>query len=121
MPVYHILPWSNAYVTMLNYAHLYMSCLYCVTKKRDYIYIKSGLRGARNCVGELALRFEMVASFYVCQPNHSYAVFIFSLHSDPTCAIVVADVLHRVWSELPHQESYLFIGLWPHCFHKIMS
>ena len=68
---------------------------------------KSGLRRVRNCVGELALRFETVAPFYVCQPDHSYAVFMISLHSDPTRAIVVAGVLHRVWSELPHQGSYL--------------
>ena len=68
---------------------------------------KSGLRRVRNCVGELAVRFETVASFYVCQPNHSYAVFMFSLYSDTTCAIVVAGVLHLVWSELPHQGSYL--------------
>ena len=54
-------------------------------------------------MGELALRFEMVASFYVHQPNHSYTDFKFSLHSDPTCAIVVAGVLHSVWSELPQQ------------------
>ena len=68
--------------------------------------IKSGLRRVRNCVGELALRFETVRSVILrvsAQPNHSYAVFMFSLHSDPTRAIVVAGVLHRVWSELPHR------------------
>ena len=59
-----------------------------------YTTNKSGLKRVRNCVGELALRFETVASFYVCQPNHSYAVFMFSLHSDPTRAIVVAGVHH---------------------------
>ena len=84
------------------------------------IIIKSGLGRVRNCVSKLALCIEMVASFYMSQPNHSYADFMFSLHSDPTRAIVVAGVLHRVWSELPHQGSYLFIGLWPHSFHKIM-
>ena len=68
---------------------------------------KSVLRKVRKCVGELALCFEMVASFYVCQPNHSYADFMFSLHSDLTRATVVAGVLHRVWSELPHQGSTL--------------
>ena len=26
-------------------------------------------------MGELALRFEMVASFYVCHPNRSYRVY----------------------------------------------
>ena len=67
--------------------------------------IKSVLGRVRNCVGEQALRCEMVASSYVHQPNHSYAVFLFRLHSDLTCAIVVADVLHSVWSELPHQGS----------------
>ena len=55
---------------------------------------KSGLRRVRNCMGELALRFETVGSFCMCQPNHSYAVFMFSLHSDPTRAIVVAGVLY---------------------------
>ena len=63
---------------------------------------KSVLRRVRNCVGKLA-----VVSFYLRQPNHSYADFMFSLHSDLTRAIVVAGVLHCVWSELPHQGSYL--------------
>ena len=69
--------------------------------------IKSVLGRLRNCVGEQALRCEMVASSYVYQPNHSYADFTFSLHSDLTRAIVVAGVLHCVWSELPHQGSTL--------------
>ena len=74
-------------------------------------------------MGELALCFEMVASFYMCQPNHSYSHFMFSLHSDLTCVTVVADVMHCIWSELPPPREYptvLFIGLWPHSFHKIM-
>ena len=37
-----------------------------------YGTIKSVLRRVRDCMGELALRFETVASFYMCQPNHSY-------------------------------------------------
>ena len=45
---------------------------------------KSVLGRVRNCVGERALRCEMVASSYVCQPNHNYADFMFRLHSDPT-------------------------------------
>ena len=52
-------------------------------------------------MGELALRFETAASFYVCQPNRSYADFMFSLHSDPTCAIVVAGVLHESGQSYP--------------------
>ncbi len=36
---------------------------------------KSVLGRVRNCVGEQALRCEMVASSYVCQPNQSYADF----------------------------------------------
>ena len=46
----------------------------------------------------------MVASFYVCQPNHSYS----RLHSDLTRANVVTDVLHyvRVWSELLNTLQY---------------
>ena len=68
---------------------------------------KSGLRRVRNCVGEQALCCEIVASSYACQPNHSYADFMFRLHSDHTRAIVVAGVLHSVWSELPHQGSTL--------------
>ena len=62
---------------------------------------KSVLGRVRNCVGEQALCCEMVASSYVHQPYHSYADFMFRLHSDPTHAIVVAGVLHCVWSELP--------------------
>ena len=69
--------------------------------------IKSVLGRVRNCVGKQALHCEMVASSYVHQPNHSYANFMFGLHSDLTRAIVVADVLHSVWSELPHQGSTL--------------
>ena len=61
-------------------------------------------------MGELSLRSEMVAPFYVYQPNHiphSYLHFMFSLHSDLTRANVVTDVLHCVWSELPHQGNTL--------------
>ena len=52
-----------------------------------------------------------------------YAVFMLSLHSDLTRAVVVTDVLYSVRSELPHQgntPTVLFIGLWPHSFHKIV-
>ena len=59
--------------------------------------VKSVLGRVHNCVGERALRCEMVASSYVCQPNHNYADFMFRLHSDPTSVLVVADVLHYVW------------------------
>ena len=47
-----------------------------------------------------AIRCEIVASSYVCQPNHTHADIMFHLHSDHTRAIVVAGVLHSVWSEL---------------------
>ena len=71
---------------------------------------KSGLRRVRDCVGELAPRFEMVASFYVCQPNHSYSHFMFSytviLHACH-CGCRCTAVLHCVRSELPHQGSTL--------------
>ena len=30
-------------------------------------------------MGELALHFEMVVSFYVCQPNHSYADLVYTV------------------------------------------
>ena len=63
---------------------------------------KSVLGRVRNCVGKQALRCEMVVSSYVHQPNHSYANFMFSLRSDLKHAIVAADVLHSIWSELPH-------------------
>ena len=57
---------------------------------------KSVLGRVRNCVGEQALHCEMVASSYVCQPNHSYAESMFRLHSDHTRGCVVAGVLHSV-------------------------
>ena len=82
-----------------------------------YIKSASRLRRVRNCVGELALRFEIVASFYVCQPNHSYSHFMFSLHSDLTRATVQCLVRTIPPRECP---TVLFIGLWPHSFHKIM-
>ena len=75
---------------------------------------KSGLRRVHNCMGELALYFEMVVSFYVCQPNHSYSHFMFSLHS--ARAIVVAGVLHLYLVRATPPREYLtvlFIGLWP--------
>ena len=55
-------------------------------------YGKSVLGRIRNCVG---LCCEMVASFYECQPNHSYVDFMFRLHSDLTRGVVVAGVLYR--------------------------
>ena len=86
---------------------------------------KSGLRRVRDCVGELAPRFEMVASFYVCQPNHSYSHFMFSLHSDPTHAIVVAGVLQYCTVSgqsyptkgVPYSIIHMFVATQ---FHKIM-
>ena len=41
-------------------------------------------------MGERALRSETLASSYVYQPDHSYADFVFRLHSDLTHAIDVA-------------------------------
>ena len=86
---------------------------------------KSVLGRVCNCVGEQALRGEMMASSYVYQPNHSYADFTFSLHSDLIRAIVVAGTrcaaLCLVRATPPRRyPTGLFIGLWPHSFHKIM-
>ena len=87
----------------------------------------SGLRRVRNCVGELALHFETVASFYMCQPNHGYSHFMFSLHihSDPTRAIVVAGVLSALClvRATPPREypTVLFTGLWPRSFHVLVQ
>ena len=45
---------------------------------------------------------------------------MFCLHSDLTHAIVVLDVLHNVWSELPRQENTLKDYSQACSFHKIM-
>ena len=88
--------------------------------------IKSVLGRVRNCVDEQALHCEMAVSSYVCQPNHSYAESMFRLHSDHTRGCVVAGVLpiHSVCMTrtTPPRDypTVLFIGLWPHSFHKIM-
>ena len=74
-------------------------------------------------VSELYSVKQYMVSSYVCQPNHSYVDFMFHLRSDLTRAIVVAGVLHSVWSELPIKR-VLFISLtylWPHSFHKITA
>ena len=63
--------------------------------------IKSVLLRVCNYKGERALRCEMVASFYACQPNHSYVDCLFRFHSDLTRGLVVAGVLHCARSELP--------------------
>ena len=68
---------------------------------------KSVLGRVRNCMGERALCCETMASSYECQPNHTYTDLMFRLHSDCTRAIVVAGVLHSIWSELPHQGNTL--------------
>ena len=82
---------------------------------------KSVLGRVHNCVGKQALHCEMVASSYVHQPNYSYANFMFRLHSDLKCTIVVADVMHSVWPEPPQQGNTLQgWGSWPHSSHKIM-
>ena len=72
-------------------------------------HTKSVLGRVRNCVGEQALHYDMVASSYVCQPNHSYiyAESMFRFHSDHTRGYVVAGVPHSVWLELPHQGTTL--------------
>ena len=67
-------------------------------------------------MGEQALHCEMMVSFCIC---HSFADSMFCIHSDLTCAVVVAGVLYSV----PPKRVYLatlFIGLWPHRFQKIM-
>ena len=70
--------------------------------------VKSVLGRVRNGVNERVLRCEMVASSYICQLNHSYLDFIFPLHSDLIHGLVVASVLHSVWSELrTHQGNNL--------------
>ena len=60
----------------------------------------------QECIGRvcnwLALHCEIVASSYMCQPNHSYADFMFRLHSDLTPTTVGAGMLYRVWSKVPH-------------------
>ena len=55
---------------------------------------------------------KMVASSYVCQPNHSY---VFRLHSDHTRGCVVAGVLQSLVKTTPPRDypTELFIGLWP--------
>ena len=50
--------------------------------------------------------------------NHSCADFMFCLHSNPTHAIVVAGVLHCVWSEAPPQGNTLQYYSWP-CGHTV--
>ena len=48
-----------------------------------------------------AVHCDMVASSYLCQPNHSYAESMFRLHSDHTRDCVVAAVLHSPTKRLP--------------------
>ena len=83
---------------------------------------KSVLGRVRNCVGEQALRCEMVASFYVHQPNHSYAdscfVYIVILH------VLLWLQVHCTVSGQSYPTKglpYCIIhSLWPHSFYKIM-
>ena len=53
---------------------------------------KSVLGRVRNCVGERALRCEMVASSYVCQPSHNCADFMFRTED---CRLVEDSLQHR--------------------------
>jgi hypothetical protein len=88
-----------------------------------YNYSKSVLGRVGNCVGEQALCCEVVASSYMCLPNHSYADSIFRLHSDHTCGCVVAGCAAQCLVRTTPPRDYptvVFIGLWPHSFHKIM-
>ena len=48
--------------------------------------------------GSVVLRVSLTLAIHISCLN---------IHSDPTRAIVVTGVLHCVWSELPHQGSYL--------------
>ena len=68
--------------------------------------IKSVLERVCNCMDEQALCCEMVVSSYMYQPNHSYADFMFRLHSDLTWFIVVkiADVLQCLVKTIPLRE-----------------
>jgi hypothetical protein len=104
------LTWRSLTDTELNHyrpSGQFYTYGFCVLIGIKIILTKSVLGRVRNCVGEQALRCEMVASSYVCQPNHSYADSMFCLHSDHTRGCVVAGVLHSVWSELSHQGTTL--------------
>ena len=96
---------------------VYDSRMICTYKQYCVLIndIQSVLGRVHNCVGERALRCEMVTSSYVYRPNHSYVDCLFHLHSDFTRGLVVAGVLHCVKSELPHQGNtvkyYVFICL----------
>ena len=52
----------------------------------------------------MALHCEIVASSYECQPSHSYADFMFCLHSDLTPATVVAGVHTQSGGKYPTEE-----------------
>ena len=54
---------------------------------------KNVLGRVRNYIGERTLSCKMVASSYVCHPNHSYVDCPFHLHSDLTRGLVFASVL----------------------------
>ena len=43
----------------------------------------------RNCMGERVLHCKMAASSYVCQPNHSYVWFVYTviLHNVTQCEL----------------------------------
>ena len=80
---------------------------------------KSGLRRVRNCMGELALCFEMVASSYVHQPNNSYSHFMFSLHSDLTRVTGVAAC--RCAALCLHGQSYPTKGIPYGITHRLVA
>ena len=54
----------------------------------------------------------MVASSYMCQPNHSYVVFPFHLNSDLTRGLVSAGAVYQRYPTRGNPR-VLFIGPWP--------
>ena len=82
--------------------------------------IESGLRRVRNCVGKLALRFEMVYSYgHSTCVSLTVAIHISCLvYSDPTRAIVVTGVLHCVTVS---GQSYPTKGLPYSIIHRLVA
>ena len=99
--------------------YLFTTCLGPTTSYQHY---KRFIALAVPLISMASVVQVMVVSFYMCQPNHSYSHFMFSLYSDLTRANVVTDALHCVWSELPHQGNtalFMYLYLYSICLVSI--
>ena len=84
-----------------------------------YITGKSVLGRVRSCVGEQALRCEMVAPSYMCQPNHVSMCFVYTVIIHVAVWLQVCCTVSAPQRDLSYSIIHRLVS-GTHSFHEIM-